>query len=147
MQVREAVAAPADGATDEGDAPIRPERFVLRDWLADIRGCLEREAASRGLTLALRCEKSLPREIEQDPLWLGGLVVALGREALDATSASRVALEVWADADADLRFELDAGESDLTAGSGMGVIAERLGASLESSGRGRIAIVVPSVLN
>jgi len=140
-----AAAASASNATPSAPHVAR-ERFVLRDWLADVRGCLEREAATRGLTLDLRCERSLPREILQDPLWLGGLLVSLGREALDATSASRVALEVVADADAALRFELDAGETDLEAATGMRVIAGRLGAEIEDRGRGRLAVRVPGAL-
>ncbi len=136
------------GGGEGGGAPgVRPERFVLRDWLADVRGCLEREAATRGLTLDLRCERSLPREVEQDPLWLGGLLVSLGREALDATSASRVALEVTEDrteaGGSGLRFELDAGDSELEAVTGMNVIAGRLGATLEGRGRGRLSVFVP----
>ncbi|MEZ4330655.1 MAG: hypothetical protein R3F35_02805 [Myxococcota bacterium] len=131
---------------DESPGSVRPERFVLRDWLADVRGCLEREAASRGLSLVLRCERALPREVEQDPLWLGGLIVSLGREALDATSASRVALEVVRGDDAALRFELDAGGTELDAVEGMRQVARRLGASLESSGAGRLAVVLPGAL-
>lgn len=135
-----------DGDVGEQSTPIRRERFVLRDWLADVRGCLEREAATRGLTLDLRCERSLPREIEQDPLWLGGLLVSLGREALDATRANRVALEVTEESAAALRFEIDAGETDLEAVPGMNVIAGRLGAELDKRGPGRLAVVVPGAL-
>ncbi len=124
--------------------PVRHERFVLREWLADVRGCLEREAATRGLTLDLRCERALPRAIEQDPLWLGGLLVSLGREALDATRSTRVALEVTDEGGDRLRFEVDAGDTDLAPAVGMGVIAGRLGATLEGPRRGRIAVVVPS---
>jgi hypothetical protein len=134
-----------DADAESGEAPVRPERIVLRDWLADVRGCLEREAATRGLTLDLRCERSLPREFQQDPLWLGGLLVSLGREALDATSASRVALEVTENEGARLRFELDAGDTELEPVPGMRVIAERLGATLEGRGRGRISVVVPAL--
>ncbi len=132
-------------ATDSDALPeVRHERFVLRDWLADVRGCLEREAATRGLTLDLRCERVLPREIEQDPLWLGGLLVSLGREALDVTRSSRVALEVTGEGEDRLRFELDAGDTELASATGMQVIADRLGATLEGRSRGRIAVVVPS---
>lgn len=131
----------------EGDEPaIRRERFVLRDWLADVRGCLEREAASRGLTLVLRCDRALPREIEQDPHWLGGLLVSLGREALDATSATRVALEVRGGDDRALRFDLDAGEADLEPVGGMTAIAGRLGGAFEKGARGRLALVIPGAL-
>lgn len=133
-------------SADGDETPIRRERFVLRDWLADVRGCLEREAATRGLTLDLRCETSLPREIEQDPLWLGGLLVSLGREALDATRASRVALEVTGVDESGLRFEIDAGPSDLEAVAGMTVLASRLGAELDERRPGRLAIVVPDAL-
>lgn len=133
----------ASGADSDPLPVVRPERFVLRDWLADVRGCLEREAATRGLTLVLRCERALPREIEQDPLWLGGLLVSLGREALDATSSSRVALEVTDEGGDRLRFELDAGDTELASATGMRAIAGRLGATLEGPGRGRIAVVVP----
>jgi hypothetical protein len=142
LEIAEPVATTADG----DDAPIRRERFVLRDWLADVRGCLEREAATRGLTLDLRCETTLPREIEQDPLWLGGLLVSLGREALDSTRASRVALEVTGVDAAGLRFEIDAGPSDLEAVAGMTVLAARLGARLDEARAGRLAIVVPDAL-
>lgn len=134
----------ATGADADPLPVVRPERFVLREWLADVRGCLEREAATRGLTLVLRCERALPREVEQDPLWLGGLLVSLGREALDATSSSRVALEVTDEGGDRLRFELDAGDTELASATGMRVIAGRLGATLEGPGRGRIAVVVPS---
>lgn len=123
---------------------VRNERFVLREWLADVRGCLEREAATRGLTLDLRCERALPREIEQDPLWLGGLLVSLGREALDATCSTRVALEVTDEGGDQLRFEVDAGDTELAPAAGMSVLAGRLGATLEGPRRGRIAVVVPS---
>ena len=130
------------GQSQDDEIAVRQERFVLRDWLADVRGCLEREAATRGLTLDLRCERSLPREIQQDPLWLGGLVISLGREALDATSASRVALEVTAEGESSLRFQIDAGDTDLEPVVGMDVIAGRIGATLEQAGRGRLAVVV-----
>lgn len=131
-------------AADPEPLPVRHERFVLREWLADVRGCLEREAATRGLTLDLRCERALPREIEQDPLWLGGLLVSLGREALDATNSTRVALEVTGEGSDRLRFEIDAGDTDLAGAAGMGVLAVRLGATIEATRRGRIAIVAPS---
>ena len=143
-----AAAASEELQADAGEesTPIRRERFVLRDWLADVRGCLEREAATRGLTLDLRCERSLPREIEQDPLWLGGLLVSLGREALDATRESRVALEVTGESDSALRFEIDAGDTDLAAVKGMHVIAGRLGAELDKRGPGRLAVVIPGTV-
>lgn len=127
-------------------APIQTERFVLREWLADVRGCLEREAASRGLSLVLRCERSLPREVAQDPLWLGGLIVSLGREALDATRGARVALEVSHGEGAALRFELDAGDGQLDPVEGMRVLARQLGATFESSRPGRLAVVLPHAL-
>jgi hypothetical protein len=133
----------ANGEPDAGSDAITREAFVLRDWLADVRGCLEREAASRGLTLDLRCERGLPRQLEQDPSWLGGLLVSLGREALDATRASRVALEVFEEGAGDLRFELDAGETEIVATPGADEIAFRLGAVLEPCGRGRLAIRLP----
>jgi len=137
----------SDPSPSEGcELSVRHERFVLREWLSDVRGCLEREAATRGLTLDLRCERSLPLEVDQDPLWLGGLVVSLGREALDATRASRVALEVTGEGESGLRFQIDAGETDLESVVGMEVIAARLGATLEVSGRGRLAVVVPSAV-
>lgn len=149
---RVAAESPLRGPGAEDDSPsgrdpeVRRERIVLREWLADLRGCLEREAASRGLTLDLRCERSLPREIEHDPLWLGGLVIALGREALDATSASRVALEVMPASEGGLRFEIDAGEGASAPAIGMERVAERLGASLVRAERGRLAVVVEGAL-
>ena len=95
-----AAAAPALDLTSE---PV-----PLRAWLADIRGCLEREAATRGLAVDVRCEKSMPTEFESDPGWLGGLVVAMGREALDATAEGRIVVEVFEDAGEALRVEVDA---------------------------------------
>jgi len=139
-------ARPADPAATPGSPRPSPERFVLREWLADVRGCLEREAATRGLTLDLRCERALPREVVQDPLWLGGLLVCLGREALDATRASRVALEVSGEPDDGLRFDLDAGDSDLVPAPGANALAARLGAELASGARGRLAIRLPGAL-
>lgn len=138
-----ASATDTTGFESAADGAIFSERIILRDWLADVRGCLEREAASRGLTLVLRCDRALPREVELDPNWLGGLLIALGREALDATRASRVALDVYATEAAGLRFELDAGDTTLAAGSGMRTAALRLGAALDAPGRGRVAVEFP----
>ena len=126
---------------------VSPEAFALRAWLSDIRGCLEREAATRGLSLDLRCERSLPEAATSDPAWLGGLLVAMGREALDATSGERVVFEVIEDEGDTLRFEVDAGGVELCPVRGMREVAASVGGRLESAREGRLALVVPAILN
>lgn len=134
-----------DAASAADEAPgAETEIIALRDWLADIRGCLERDAAARGLSLALRCERSLPNRVASDGTWLGGLVLAMGREALDASIADRVVLEVFEDAGETLRFEIDAGGASLSPVAGMERAAARLGARLESLPEGRLALVLPT---
>lgn len=129
-------------------APIEPTTtfFGLRDWLADIRACLGREAASRGLGLDVRCERTLHGEIESDPAWLGGLVVALGREALDATPEERIALEFRRDEEDGLVVEFDTGGVDLAPIARMDEAALALGASLEQSARAGLLLRLPEAL-
>ena len=136
-------------ATQEGAAAtldLTSENVPLREWLADIRGCLEREAATRGLAVDVRCEKSLPTAFESDPGWLGGLVVAMGREALDATAEERILVEVLEDVGEALRVEVDAGDVTLRPVAGMNEVATGVGGRLESGTAGRLALIVPSVL-
>lgn len=121
------------------------EEVVTREWLADVRGCLEREAAVRGLGLDLRCATAVPADVSLDPAWVGGLLVAMGREALDATDDDAVALEVTR-AEAALRFEIEAGGASLTPIAGMQTIARALGARFEAGQRGRLSLVVPAGL-
>jgi hypothetical protein len=128
-----------DAALDEPS----PVPIALREWLADVRGCLERDAARRGLGLGLRCERSLAGDLESDPAWLGGLVVALGREALDATSDARVRLEVREEPGRGVRFEFDAGGVSLAPVGEMEAVARRLGARFEGVDEARLALVVP----
>ena len=136
-----------EALTESGPAiELVPETVALREWLADIRGCLEREAATRGLAVDLRCEASMPPEFESDPGWLGGLVVAMGREALDATAEERVVVEVLEDAGDTLRVEVDAGGTPLRPIAGMNEVANGVGGRFESDDAGRLALVVPSVL-
>ncbi len=143
-QVESAPVAADDGvALPDG---VAPEIFALREWLSDVRGCLEREAATRGLGFALRCERAIPNQALADPAWLGGLLVAMGREALDAAAEDTVSFEVCEEAGDTLRFELDAGGVVLDPSGGMNVAAERLGGRLESGRNGRLALVVPSML-
>ncbi len=129
-----------------GEIEVARESFVLRDWLADIRGCLERDAATRGLALDLRCDRSLPEELASDPGWLGGLVVAMGREALDATSGDRVRLDVLEDAGNRLRFELGANGVEFGPVSGMEEVAQLIGAHFENGQAGRVALVLEGAL-
>ena len=136
----------AAGSAAPASEDVVAEVFGLREWLSDVRGCLEREAATRGLGFALRCERSLPNEVLSDSAWLGGLLVALGREALDAAVDDKVSFEVSEEAGETLRFELDAGDVGLAASGGMTAAAARLGARLESERGGRLALVVPSML-
>jgi hypothetical protein len=133
-------------STESDQIEIARESFVLREWLADIRGCLERDAAMRGLALDLRCDRSLPEELEGDPGWLGGLVVAMGREALDATSGDRVRLDVMEDAGDRLRFELGANGIEFGPVSVMEEVAQRIGAHFESGREGRVALIVEDAL-
>ncbi|MAG33444.1 MAG: hypothetical protein CL908_21415 [Deltaproteobacteria bacterium] len=135
-----------DGAIPAPEIVVTREGFVLREWLADVRSCLEREAATRSLRLDLRCEKSLPAELDQDPAWLGGLVVAMGREALDTASGGWVSLEVAEDVDDTLRFEIAAADSRLGPVCGMQEVAERIGGHIEEGREGRMALVVPQAL-
>jgi len=140
---------PVAAATQEGAAAtldLTSENVPLREWLADIRGCLEREAATRGLAVDVRCEKSLPTAFESDPGWLGGLVVAMGREALDATAEERILVEVLEDVGEALRVEVDAGDVTLRPVAGMNEVATGVGGRLESGTAGRLALIVPSVL-
>ncbi|MGB0622036.1 MAG: hypothetical protein ACPGVZ_21420 [Myxococcota bacterium] len=122
------------------------EKIDLRDWLGDIRGCLEREAATRGLAIDLRCEKSMPPEFESDPGWLGALVVAMGREALDATAEEKVLVEVLEDAGDTLRVQVEAGGVELRPIAGMNEVALGFGGRFEARAAGRLVLIVPSVL-
>ena len=133
-------------SADAGRIEIAREPFVLREWLADIRGCLERDAAMRGLALDLRCDRSLPEQLESDPGWLGGLVVAMGREALDATSGDRVRLEVMEDAGDRLRFELGANGVEFGPVSVMEEVAQQIGGHFENGREGRVALVLEDAL-
>lgn len=126
---------------------IAREQIVLREWLGDVRGCLERDAATRGLSLNLQCERSLPISIEQDPGWLGGLLIAMGQEALDATSEDRVFVRVREDAHEVLRFEVDAGPIELSPVEGMHAVAGELGGHFESSPEGGLAFLMPLAAN
>lgn len=134
----------ADGGS--GEIEISRQAFVLREWLADVRSCLERDAATRGLVLDLRCDRSLPEELECDPGWLGGLLVAIGREALDATSGDRVRLDVLEDAGDTLRFELGADGVPFGPVCGMEEVAEKIGGHFESAREGRVALVLEDAL-
>ena len=129
----------------DDSAAMARSRFVLREWLSDVRGCLEREAATRGLSLDLRCERALPEELESDPGWLGGLIVAMGREALDATADQKIVLEVADDAGETIRFEVDAGSVELTPLDAMERLAKEIGASFERGRPRRLALVVPQM--
>ena len=143
------VAAPAGLSGENEDAAgiaLENESILIREWLADVRGCLEREAATRGLRFDLRCEKSLPEDLRSDPGWLGGLVVAMGREALDATDEEGVVLEVREGEGDSLRMEIDAGGVPLAPVGGMQQIASQMGARLEPAEAGRIALVLPAAL-
>lgn len=123
----------------------RREAVVLRDWLADVRGCLEREAATRGLGFDLRCARALGETVETDPGWLGGLLVAMGREALDATAEPAVRVAVTADEPDAVCFEVDAGDVALAPVAGMREVAAAIGGRFETKGSGRLALVVPGL--
>lgn len=138
---------PAPVAATAPALDLTSEPVPLREWLADIRGCLEREAATRGLAVDVRCEKSMPAEFESDPGWLGGLVVAMGREALDATAEGRIVVEVFEDAGEALRVEVDAGDVPLQSVAGMNEVATGVGGRLEAGAAGRLALIVPAVLD
>jgi hypothetical protein len=145
------VEIPVDGVQAEGDedsqSPAVSHSFVLRDWLSDVRSCLERDAAKRGLALEMRCEQSLPVEVESHPGWLGGVLVALGREALDATGHDRLVVEVSGDPGSLLRFELDAGDISLAPAPGLEALVAELGARFEGARDGRLALVLPQTLH
>lgn len=132
-------------SVSEGEAALSlgREQINLREWLGDVRSCLEREAATRGLSLNLKCERSLPQSFEQDPGWLGGLVVAMGREALDATAEERVFVRVREDSHDVLRFEVDAGPIVLSPVQGMLAVAEELGGHFESDPDHGLALLLP----
>ncbi len=142
----EALAEPSP-ATGEPLAALARQSIVLRDWLGDVRGCLERDAATRGLSLNLKCERSLPQLIEQDPAWLGGLLIAMGQEALDATSEERVIVRVREDAHEVLRFEVDAGPIELKPVEGMVALGNELGGHFESGRDGGLAFLMPLSAN
>lgn len=131
---------------DEVDASMspgaEPEPFVLRDWLSDVRSCLEREAARRGLALEMRCARGLPAEIESDPVALGALLLALGRDALDETAGTGISIDIVGSPEADLRFELDVGDGSLLPPPGLGRFARTLGAEIELDSDHRIALVL-----
>lgn len=132
--------SPPDG--EHVSIDVVRETIELRDWLADILGCLEREAASRGLAVDLRCEKSIPPVFESDPGWLGGLVVAMGREALDATPEEKILVEVHEEAGGALRVEVDAGSVELRPIAGMNAVATEVGGRFEVGGGGRLALIL-----
>jgi len=139
------VSAPS-AANEASGIALENQAILIREWLSDIRGCLEREAATRGLRFDLRCERSLPEDIRSDPGWLGGLVVAMGREALDATEGEGVVVEVREAAGDSLHVEFDAGGASLVPVGGMQEVATQMGARLERGEAGRIALVLPAVL-
>lgn len=118
------------------------ELFVLREWLADVRSCLERDAARCGLGLDMRCARSLPQELEADPVALGALLLLLGREALDSTADEKVAIEVFEQAESTLRFELETGGTPLLPLVRLEAVAAQLGAALETGQAGRTALVL-----
>jgi hypothetical protein len=144
----------ADASSSHPSPPIdsappiegEPEPVVLREWLADVRSCLEREAATRGLALDVRCARSIPRELRTDAAWLGGLLVAMGREALDATSEDRVSVAVLGDEGRDLRVEIDAGGVALTPIAGMEEVAASVGARFELGTAAGFTLIVPAAL-
>jgi hypothetical protein len=111
----------------QSEISISSQVFSLREWLANIRGCLEREAATWGLGFDLRIERAVPDRVDGDPAWLGGLVVAMGREALDATSDSQVKVKVYDEAGDTLRIEVDAGNVGLAPVAGMQEVACSVG--------------------
>ncbi|MHA7837552.1 MAG: hypothetical protein ACX98W_08855 [bacterium] len=131
-----------DGADGPHAPPIAHEIFVLRDWLADVRSCLERDAARRGLRLEMRCARSLPKQLESDPVALGGLLVALGRDALDATADEQVAIEVLEGAQATLRFEIRGGSSALTPLPGLEAVAVDLGVAFDPTASEGVVLVL-----
>ncbi len=138
----------AHPAETEATREPRSRPFATRPWLADVRACLEREAAVRGLAVDVRCRKDIAREIESDSGWLGGLLVAIGREALASTTADRVQLEICEEADdggaRSLRFAFEAEGGALDPLAGMHPIAHALGARFEPEGTHRLALVVPA---
>lgn len=142
----EAHAANASPSSEGTAIEISRESCVLRDWLADVRSCLERDASTRGLALELRCERSLPVEFESDPGWLGGLLVAMGREALEATSGDGLVVEVLEDVGGTLRFEIVAEGVELGMVQAMEQVAGRIGGCFETAREGRIALVLQSAL-
>lgn len=135
-------ACPVGTAEVTSSDGIRFEPFVLREWLSDVRSCLERDAAIRGLALDLRCERSLPDTLESDPAWLGGLLVAMGREALDATADERLCFEVLEDVGQTVRFELTVAGGPVEPVDSMEIVASRLGGRFESGGEGHMALIL-----
>ncbi len=131
------LAGPGDPAATRASSARTPsieiayEATVTRDWLADVRACLERDAATRGLALELRCARNVRTGFETDPGWLGGLIVAMGREALDATARDSVTVEV-SDSGAGLRFDVEAGGARLEPIAGMQGVARALGARFQA---------------
>lgn len=136
-----------EGTAETIPAVVGPELFVLRDWLSDVRSCLEREAARRGLTLEMRCARALPAEIESDPVGLGALLLALGRDALDGTAGDGISIDVLGGADADLRFELDVGDGAIVPPPDLGTFAAALGAEIEQGSDRRVALVLARTLH
>jgi hypothetical protein len=140
---------PEPAALSEQSQPASPNELALdaqsvvtREWLADVRGCLEREAAIRGLKLELRCARTVRSAFSTDPAWLGGLIVAMGREALDATAQDGIALEV-SDSAAGLQFDFDAHGARLLPVAGMRDVARALGARFRTGKSGRLSLLYP----
>lgn len=126
---------------------VAPESFALRAWLSDVRSCLEREAARRGLALEMRCARTLPSEIESDPIGLGALLLLLGRDALDGTAGDRISIDVVGGVEDGLRFELDVGDASLVPPPGLGALATALGAAIELGSDHRVALVLAPTLH
>lgn len=131
-------------ADDPEDQPhLEAATFSLRDWLSDLRSCLERDAAEQERQLTMRCERAAAEEIASDAVQLGGLLVALGREALARTTGDGVAMEVSEEAGAGIRIEIAAGETTIRPAPAVRKLAASLGAHFVPCEAGRVALTVP----
>lgn len=127
--------------------PMEPR--AVGEWLGDVRGCLERDAAREGQALVVRCERGLGDAVVADSIRLGGLFVAVGRRALDAAAsssaqaASPVKIEIRRDKPDQLRFEVDVPGLGPEIRAHLTSAAQQLGAAFEDPLSGDLALAIP----
>ena len=129
------------------DPPREPR--AVGEWLGDVRGCLERDAAREGKALVLRCERGLGDAIVEDSIRLGGLFVAVGRRALSAVppappgQSSPVKIEIRRGDPDQLRLEVGTPGIASEIRAHLDSAAQQMGAAFQETAGGALAIEIP----